>query len=950
MTPERYQKIDALAQAALGMTGAERMAFLKVACRDDAGLLAQATELLQAYESSGDFLEAPVIERVAGNTTPPAWHPQAGMEIGRYRVISRLGSGGIAEVWLAVDRELGRQVALKLLLPELAGDEDQMRRLEQEARAASRLNHPNIVTVYDIGRFEGGRFIAQEYVMGQTLRQSLAGGILSGEPCAGIAVQVASALAAAHGAGIVHRDIKPENIMLRPDALVKVLDFGLARFQQEHRSTKSGMAAHPLTLPGIVLGTVRYMSPEQARGAAVDGRSDIFSLGIVLYEMLAGKSPFSGQTPAEVMGALLGREPPRLAEIAPQLPERLAGIVERCLRKDPAERYQTADALREDLLPLAPNPSPVAGVAPVTAAPAARHIRRRMLLGAAAAAILAIVAAWMATRYQGQRSSTFASMRMARLMVRGLPEEAAISPDGRFVAYLSPDEEGTQSLRLREVAANNEIDLLPRARGDHSNLAFSPDGNFLYYLVRDANWSGTIKRVPLLGGDAREIHTHVDTSFAVSPDGRQVAFVRLAREDTEVVIAAVDGSAERIVSKRRRPDYFFDAAVAWAPDGRSLACFGGSLADPHRSVQLIEIRIADGSQSAIGAWGWALPGSIVWTRRELMVTAAEHPVDSLQIWRVLYPGGTVQRITNDLDSYTGVSTTAGGRTLVTVRGGTSWELWLAPRGDAARASLVGPGGWRGFRGRKTLAWLPDGLVFAAQAGDSPEIWRADHAGRNLKQITSALGSPAEVVATRDGRCLVYEADRKIWRMNPDGTERKQLTGGNHDVHPSVTPDGKWVVYVASEGWAPVTGAKPTLWKVSIDGGRAIELTKEPMSYPQVSPDGRRIAALHYSGDDPRFSSAEAVVLSIDGGPIMRRLPDIGSPPAWAADGKALEFVRDSGGAGNIWVERLDGSAPTRATDFHSDTLFDYAWSLDRADLAAWRGKETQNVVVISGLQ
>jgi serine/threonine protein kinase len=248
--------------------------------------------------------------------------------------------------------ELSREVALKFLSPELAGASDQTQRFRREARAASSLNHPNLVTIFDIGEFEGKQFIAQEYVPGKTVRETLAAGPSSTEAAAQVAAQIAGGMQAAHAAGVVHRDIKPENIMIRPDGVVKVLDFGIARLLEDATAANQKPSTG-LTRTGIIVGTARYMSPEQARGLPVDGRSDIFSLGVVLYEMVTGAAPFTGATPSDILAAILTHEPPPLSRSSRNVPNEFDRVIRRCLAKDPAARYPSAFALEQDLRRLA---------------------------------------------------------------------------------------------------------------------------------------------------------------------------------------------------------------------------------------------------------------------------------------------------------------------------------------------------------------------------------------------------------------------------------------------------------------------------------------------------------------------------------------------------------------------------------------------------------------------
>ena len=351
MKPERWQKLKELFEAALRHEPVERRRFLEHACGDDVELLEEVASLLASHEQAGSFIAAEAIEDAAHLLIDGASGARRGRFIGHYRLFSMLGRGGMGEVYLAADTRLGREVALKLLPDEFASDAERVKRFEREARIASALNHPNILTIYEIGRDGETIFIATEFVKGLTLRQRLADGPIDPAEAVDVAAQMASALEAAHSAGIVHRDIKPENVMLRPDGYVKVLDFGLAK-PVEVALARSGYSSMPTrdsyeTAPGALIGTFRYMSPEQARGQSLDHRSDLWSLGAVFYEMLAGAPPFGGETPSDIIAAILTREPPPLRELTE--PELQNVVWTRALAKDLDRRYQSAQELMRDL-------------------------------------------------------------------------------------------------------------------------------------------------------------------------------------------------------------------------------------------------------------------------------------------------------------------------------------------------------------------------------------------------------------------------------------------------------------------------------------------------------------------------------------------------------------------------------------------------------------------------
>src|SRR5213083_2111172 len=355
MTSERWEQVGKLYQAALRLQPDERETFLDDACRDDKALRREVESLLAAEDGAGSFLAAGAMRDAAKMLVEDESLSLVGKQIGHYQVLSLLGAGGMGEVYLAEDARLKRKVALKLLPAGLTANQDRLRRFEQEAQAASALNHPNIITIYEIGQVDGLNFIVTEFIEGETLRQRMATERMDLPIVLDVAIQAASALAAAHAAGIVHRDLKPENIMLRPDGLIKVLDFGLAKLTEPRTAnvdTEAPTVARVHTKIGAVMGTAQYMSPEQARGLKVDARTDIFSLGVVLYEMLAGRAPFLGETTADIISVLLQKEPQPLSTLAPDTPAELQSIISKALRKDKDERYQTVKDLLIDLTTL----------------------------------------------------------------------------------------------------------------------------------------------------------------------------------------------------------------------------------------------------------------------------------------------------------------------------------------------------------------------------------------------------------------------------------------------------------------------------------------------------------------------------------------------------------------------------------------------------------------------
>src|SRR5689334_8347221 len=493
MTPERWQQVKEIFNSAINYRPEERGVFISEACSGDELLRSEVESLIASHERTGTFIDQPAFEVAASLLVDDKSELKPGQTIGSYEILSFISRGGMGEVYLAEDKRLGRKVALKLLPTSFTKNSDRLRRFEQEARAASALNHPNIITIFEIREAGSSHVIATEFVEGETLRTRLNRSALSVSEALAIAIQVADALSAAHKAGIIHRDIKPENIMLRPDGYVKILDFGLAKLSEQ---ASPAVAAEAPTIQvrtgsGVVIGTAGYMSPEQARGLGVDNRSDIFSLGAVIYEMLARRKPFEGDTPSDTLAAILKTEPAPLSRVLPGVPAELTRIVTKCLKKDREERYQVVKDLWLDLKALkqelefqqkaaGETPVVVSAVAaePTTTFAAPRptversgistiteslsvEIKRHKFGAALAVLLVAVVLAasgfgvykLFANREMG--NPHFWDISLAPLTNSGNAIDATISPDGKYIVYVL-SERSSQSLWIRQVSAAND--------------------------------------------------------------------------------------------------------------------------------------------------------------------------------------------------------------------------------------------------------------------------------------------------------------------------------------------------------------------------------------------------------------------------------------------------------------------------------------------------------------
>ena len=897
MTSDRWEQIERTCQAALELEESQRAAFLDQACAGDAELRREVESLLQ-FDTRGDrFIEEPAVEVAAKMIAREKPESLIGQQIGSYQILSLLGTGGMGVVYKARDTRLNRSVAIKVLPQDQVIDPERKRRFIQEARAASALNHPNIITIHDIGSEGGIDFIAMEYVAGKTLGQLIPRKGMRLSEALKLAIQMADALAKAHSAGIVHRDMKPTNVMVTEDGLVKVLDFGLAKLTEVESGERVTHTVESLTGTGMIVGTVSYMSPEQAEGKKVDVRSDIFSFGAVLYEMVTGQRAFAGESNLAILTAILREEPKSVSQIVKGLPHELEKIIHRCLRKDPGWRFQHMDDVRVELGELKEGSAKLAET-PLSKSASrslALQARRRWVwVGASLVVVSIIIVGWF---FRGTVRKPAAAPEVVPLTSYvGLESSPSFSPDGNQVAFSwNGEKQDNFDIYVKLIGSPIPVRLTTDPADDFSP-AFSPDGSSIGF-VRVSKGRATFIVIPAIGGPERIVAGLPDNvvSFSWFPDGKWVV------TDGLVLLSTESGETRNLTSPPT--NLIPDSSPAVSPDGRIIAFtrLTSILASDIYLLELSENLKPKGKPRRLASLNSPIMGS-AWTPDGREIIFGSGYWNSVSLWKVPVSGAREpEQLQFSGKEVCCPTISRSGNRLVYQRVAWDANIW--------RLSLSGPGTVAGpptrfiasTRYEAAAQYSPDGkhIAFESLRSGPQGIWVCDADGANVVELISQWGAYCGTPQwSPDGQRVAFDfnpaGNFDIYVIRASGGNPMRLTTDSAiDMAPSWSRDGNWIYFASKR-----TG-RFEIWKVSAGGGKEIQVTRNGGETALESPDGKFI---YYTKEYARPSGLWKMPMS--GGEESLVLPSV-HWRAFSLVKEGIYFIPEPGGDGKSSIQYMN---------------------------------------------
>lgn len=881
-------------------------------------------------------------------------------KIGFYKIIRKIGAGGMGEVYLAEDERLNRKIALKILPADVSNDRKKLNRFMQEARLVANLNHPNICTIYEVGETSETPFLAMELIEGETLTDKIKNNSLSLSEILQITTQIADALDEAHQNKIIHRDIKSSNVLINQRGQAKLLDFGLAKtvadevFEQDITRAK--------TEEGMLIGTVQYMSPEHALGKKLDARTDLWSLGVLLYEMTCGTLPFRAATQAGVFDEILNKPPIAPREINGEIPAELEQIILKLLEKDRDLRHQTASDLRADLKRLRRSLGETADSGEFfktstvelgrtfktseTVKPQGIFIKKALISFVVLLVLTGIIYAVYRISESSKTALSFAEAKSSRLTNLGRIYDAVISPDGKYAAYVT-DDGAKQTLWIKQITTGSVAQIAAPAEVLYQGLAISPDGSWVYYNFWDKKSVGQIFRVPVLGGNPQKVVFDCMPGISISPDGNQIVFTR-SNDQTKKLELITANSLGEDEKKLPTNDEFGVNSALWSPDGKSIAYIKSYSDVERRFLEIVEVDLNGSEIKKI----WTDTenkyqlNSFAWLPEKKGIVASLQPIKEFQsqVWEINYADGQMKQITKDFNGYNSLSVSADGKNMLAVQRDFLASVWNVPLENSAESKRLTEGKFEGIG----IAFTSENrLIYSSNISGGFEIWSMNLDGSDKKQLTSDAIFKFTPCAVNPEKLIFFNAVGSeaggVARMDFDGKNLKIL-------------DGIWNIFCASESskifyLSSLDGKNSVLFSDSVERNAQKKITDKPIRSYAVSPNGK-FAAYIYWNDATRSYGAE--VIEVETGkakpfeiPVtaVQKYSDSQFTIRFTPDNKNLSYVNDENGFSNVWLLPLNGEKPKRLTNFNDKYIYTFEWAKDSRSLGATRVTSTNDAII-----